>query len=110
MIVRKYILLLQLRQVRPSLAVLQMSRDDVSERVTIEELICKRKQVHDLAVQVRTAEGEHVESEFESLSVVALVVGELHQHDDLHERVGRRVALLVRLCCVDLRKYLLQTR
>ena len=88
-----HVLSIQLRQRRRVFALLEMRRDDVSERMPLEQLIRQRHQSHDLSVQLLGAVREHVETELESFAVVTLVVGELYEHDDLHERIARCVTL-----------------
>ena len=93
--------LFELRQIAASLAVLEVRSDDICEGISPEQLVSKRHEMQDLSVQVRASERKHVGSEFETFAVVALVVGELNEHNYLHERVGRCVTLLVVFCRCD---------
>ena len=86
-----------------------MSFEDLAESVAIQKLIRQRCKAKDEVVEaVVQRETKQIEPEFEALAVVALVVGELHQHDDLRERIEVHVALRLVFALHDLCEYLLK--
>ena len=66
--------------------------------VSPEQLVRQCHQIEDVRFErVASAVGEHVQPQLQPLAVIALIVRELYQHDDLHDGVEGRVPVFVGL-------------
>ena len=87
----------------------QVSFEDLAESAAVQKLVRQRCETKDEFVEaVVERETKQVESEFETFAVIALIVGELNQHDDLRERIEVDVTFRLVLALNDLLEDLLQ--